>query len=199
MLEGISGNVIQVLLFLLPGFVCAWIVYGLTSLPIPSQFERIVEALVYTTLINVNVIITKFLLLKIGTYFSLGEWTAKSEVVCSVIIAIVLGVGFARVAEYDSVHRIFRKARITHKNSIQTVFYQEFASKNEYVVLHLKEGERLFGWPDKWPDGGKIDFFSISEASWIVENNVQIDLTNVSNILIPSSEVRYIEFVRPEE
>ena len=44
-----SSEVVAVLTFLLPGFVGAAVFYSLTSHPKPGEFDRVVQALVFTT------------------------------------------------------------------------------------------------------------------------------------------------------
>lgn len=44
-----TSEIVAVLAFLLPGFVGAAAFYSLTSYPKPSEFDRVVQALVFTT------------------------------------------------------------------------------------------------------------------------------------------------------
>ena len=46
---------IDVLVFLLPGFVAASIFYSLTSHPKPEIFDRVIQALVFTVIVQVTV------------------------------------------------------------------------------------------------------------------------------------------------
>ena len=46
-----SGGLLQALLVLVPGFVAAEIYHSLTSHPKPSQFERVVQALMLTVFV----------------------------------------------------------------------------------------------------------------------------------------------------
>lgn len=50
--EEMSKEVVLVLVYLLPGFLAAWVFYGLTSHPKPSQFERVVQAVIFTFVIQ---------------------------------------------------------------------------------------------------------------------------------------------------
>jgi hypothetical protein len=42
-------DVVSLLFQLVPGFIAAWILYGFSSYPKPSQFERLVQALVFAS------------------------------------------------------------------------------------------------------------------------------------------------------
>jgi len=48
----VSQQVIALLQYLLPGFLAAWIFYGLTSYAKPSNFERVIQALIFTLFIQ---------------------------------------------------------------------------------------------------------------------------------------------------
>ena len=46
-----SGDIVSVIYYLLPGFVAAWVFYGLTAHPKASPFERVVQALIFTVVV----------------------------------------------------------------------------------------------------------------------------------------------------
>ncbi|OWO67359.1 hypothetical protein B2J67_20175, partial [Vibrio cholerae] len=59
-MENLTNDVITILQYLLPGFVSAWVFYSLTSYPKPSQFERVVQALIFTIFIQAIVVVVEF-------------------------------------------------------------------------------------------------------------------------------------------
>jgi hypothetical protein len=71
-----SQAVIAVLTYLLPGFVTAALVYTLTPSLRPIPFERVVQALIFTMLVQVGVVGIEFVSLSLGSRaISLGAWT----------------------------------------------------------------------------------------------------------------------------
>ena len=66
-METFAKDFVTLLQYLLPGFVAAWVFYGFTSFPKPSQFERVVQALIFTIFIQAFVFITKKIFLLLGT------------------------------------------------------------------------------------------------------------------------------------
>ena len=52
----LSKDVVALLQYLAPGFIMAWVYYGLTSHAKPSQFERVVQALIFTVVLVVIVL-----------------------------------------------------------------------------------------------------------------------------------------------
>jgi hypothetical protein len=67
----------------MPGFFTAWVVYGLTTYTKPPQFERVVQALIYSFLVNGVVAVTEPLLLLAGRYVRIGTWDKSSELIAS--------------------------------------------------------------------------------------------------------------------
>ena len=147
----ISNNIVTILQFLLPGLIAAWIFYSLTSYSKPSQFERVVQALIFTLFIQALITITKYLLLKVGIYWSVGNWSESSSLVVSIIIAIVFGVIFSYFANNDKIHEYLRKKGITRETSYPSEWFGSFLNNVTFVVLHFNDERRLYGWPIEWP------------------------------------------------
>ena len=53
-----TSEMLQFLTLLFPRFDSAWIFYALTSYPKPSEFERVVQARIFTVLIRGIVVLT---------------------------------------------------------------------------------------------------------------------------------------------
>jgi hypothetical protein len=194
-----SKEIIQILIYLLPGFVAAWLYYGLTSFPKPSQFERIIQALVFTVLIQFATSVLKWILLTIGKYVScMGVWNDDTGLVASVVIAFLFGLTFCKYSNNDKIHNILRKLKITQSTSYPSEWYGAFAENPTYVVLHLTDGRRLYGWPLQWPSQPNSGHFSMAQAEWLTDNG-SIVLDNVGSLLIPASEVKFIEFMKLSE
>ncbi|MBA7518197.1 hypothetical protein ES705_10265 [subsurface metagenome] len=199
-MEWASNEVIGILSYLLPGFVSAWIFYGLTSYPKPAQFERIIHALIFTIITQVCVIVMHWLSVKIGKYISSPfEWNDNVSLVVSILIAIIIGLFFARFANNDKIHKCLRKMKFTKETSYPSEWFGAFNQQDTYIVLHLVDSKRLYGWPVRWPSVPNEGHFSIAEAEWLDEKNDRIKLDGVSNILIPTTEVKYIEFMKIKE
>lgn len=62
-MNALTGNVVDLLTFLLPGFVAAAVFYSLTPFPRRDPFERTVQALIFTILIQAAVVVVQSSLL----------------------------------------------------------------------------------------------------------------------------------------
>ncbi len=71
-------TVIEVLRLLLPGFITAAFLYSLTPAPRPIPFERIVQALIFTMVVQGGVMGVQSSLVEMGTRVgTIGEWTTE--------------------------------------------------------------------------------------------------------------------------
>jgi len=79
----IAKDTIALLSYLLPGFLAAWVLYGLTSNPKPAQFERVIEALILTFFIHVLLPVAQGVYVLFGKHFyGLRPWDSTSQNLC---------------------------------------------------------------------------------------------------------------------
>ena len=98
-----SQTIIDVLTFLLPGFVSAAILHNLTPTPRPIPFERIVQALIFTFVIQVGTSGVATGLIGIGPWFgSIGVWSEQTRIAWSLALAVLLGGWLAWLQNTDS-------------------------------------------------------------------------------------------------
>lgn len=145
-MENITKDIIAILQYLLPGFVSAWIFYALTSYPKPSQFERIVQALIFTIFVQAMVFVIRASFFFVGRYYYFAVWDEASLLIWAIVCAIVFGFIFSYYANNDKLHKIFRAKGITRESSYASEWFGAFLNLT-YVVLHLKDERRLYGWP----------------------------------------------------
>lgn len=190
-----AENLIQLLQYLLPGFLSAWVFYGFTSFERPSQFERVVQALILTLFVQSIVYLYKTIIFFLSRWISLGVWSDDVELISSVIIAAVLGFVFAFFANSDKFHAFIRWAKISKETSYPTEWFGEFSKQVTYVVLHLDGERRLYGWPKEWPSSPNKGHFSLMQPSWL-DKDKEIPLLEVESILVPADQVCFVEFMK---
>lgn len=111
-MESLGKDVVALLQYLLPGLITAWIFYGLTSFPKPSQFERVVQALIFTLFIQFIVGMLGRLFEWAGRYYSFGPWDDTAKLQWSIAIAVLLGVTISYLANSDRLHKWLRDLNI---------------------------------------------------------------------------------------
>lgn len=195
----LPAEAIKLLIYILPGFTAAWLFYGLTSHQKPSQFERVVQALIFTFVVQVFLQPIKWLAFAIGNVASFGPWGEPSELFASFVLAIAMGALVAYFTNNDSFHKKLRQFGFTSRTSHPSEWFCAFTDHITYVILHLKDGRRLYGWPKEWPIDPQHGQFYIQVPSWIDDDANAIDLPQLDGILVHVNDVDWVEFMRHEE
>lgn len=195
-MDDLIKEVIPLLQYLIPGFLAAWIFYSLTAFRRPDTFGQIVQALIFTFVIQSLVVGLGALLLVAGErFFSVGMWDRKSETLWSAVIAVLMGFISCHIASSDKLHALLRKLRITRQSSYPCEWYSAFSTRQRHVVLHLVDGKRLFGWPIECPAEPGRGQFVLEFPRWIDDSNTGIR-TGAEIIVIDVSKVQWVEFLK---
>ena len=182
------STLLEFLIFLLPGFVAVAIFYSLTSHPKPDSFERAILALIFTFIVQAIV----------QVLVSFKEPTQQNsyDLVLLALVAIVVGVIATYCYNHDWPHRFFRILNITREDSYPSEWYSAFSQyKDFYVVIHLYDGRRLYGWPTEWPSKPAEGHFHLEDAEWMNESADSKNTKSVKSLLIPVTDVQIVEFV----
>lgn len=193
----VSKDILALLTQLMPGFLTAWVVYGLTTYAKPSQFERIVQALIYSFIVSALVAGTEPLLLLAGQFVRLGTWDHSAEVIASAVLAIALGLLLSFFMTNDAFFRRARRLGLTSRTPFPSEWYGAFAARPpRYVVLHLEGGRRISGYPMEWPTEPISGHFKLIDAAWLDDQNNEIPLDTNDSILIGAKQVEMVEFLK---
>lgn len=195
----ISKDVIAILQYLLPGFLVAWVYFGLTSHPKPSQFERIVQALIFSLVVRVFVFLEQSSLEYIGQWKNFRQWDSEADLVASLLTAVALGLLFAYAVNTDGFHKFIRTRGLSKRSSHPSEWCGTLTNFPSYVVLHLKDERRLFGWPEVWPSDPDKGHFFIITPSWILDDGKDMELYGVEGLLVDVRDVKWIEFIKKPE
>ena len=199
-MENFARDFIDILQYLLPGFVAAWIFYGLTPYPKPSQFERVVQALIFTLFIGAILSAAQSGWNFAARHLPIAKWDDPPGVVLSTVLAIALGLLFAYLANNDMLHKGLRKLRITRETSFPSEWFGAFREKQggdaNFLVIHFKDGRRLYGWPLDRPTHPTEGHFVMEYPAWFDESTGREEpIPDVKKILIGANDVEWVEFL----
>ncbi len=211
-MEGLEvKDVVSLLFQLFPGFVAAWIIYGFSSYSKPSYFERLVEALVLSLLVKIVTIPERAAFLWIGRHLgTIGVWDEDSALITATVSGIVIGFIGAYLANTDQLYRLARKLNLTTRNTYPSVWHAALRGRQQYMVLHLKDRRRIYGWPIQWPAEAAADYFELVESYWIPNSGdgyssagtIASEMATrggVDSILIPARIVQFVEILKSSE
>lgn len=194
-MDGVSKELYGLIYALLPGFLAAWIFYGLTAHPKKIQFERIVEALIFTAIIELLLPIAKMVWWRY--HHAEVHWEDRVRY-ASLILAVIVGVVFALIANWNLLHLALSKIRVTTRTSFPSEWYSAFRRGDRWVVLHLKGSLRLKGWAEEWPDQSDKGHFLIRKPVWLVFKDgvtTEVPIYQTHRMIINSTEVEMVEQV----
>lgn len=190
----ISKDLIILLNYLLPGFLVAWIYFSLTSHQRPSQFERVVQALIFALFVHFVVVgCARPLILLVGRCYSFGVWDQEAEAFTSLAIALALGVLFSYLNNSDRLHSRLRAWGFTTRSSHPSEWCTAFETKKTWVALELKDGRRLYGWPYIWPADPTKGHIFITHGIWLEESEEKKELLLSGEEDVDSESVMQVE------
>lgn len=192
----ISTEVLTTLQTVVPGFVATAFFYWLSDVPKPSQFERVVQALIGTGLIKLMIDGVEAFALWAGKFYVVGSWTPNTAILWSFGIASVGGILLAYCAKHDILFDVARRFGLTSKASVSEWQYSFTKFDDRGLVLNLKDGRRLMGYPVAWPSDPMTGHFLMQFPRWAGSRDPVI-CEGVSFMMIPSSDVLWVEFLEP--
>lgn len=193
-MDDLVKEVIPLLQYLIPGFFTAWIFYSLTAFKRPDTFGQIVQALIFTFVIHGFVTLVRLACFEIGNLgYVVGTWDKGIESVWSGALSILIGLFSCYLANNDSLHKWLRDRKITRQTSYPSEWFSAFSGHDRFVVLHLIDERRLYGWPSEWPSEPSQGQFVIRDPSWLDDLGKELPLA-AELMVIDASKVQWVEF-----
>jgi hypothetical protein len=197
-MESISSEIFEVLKYLLPGFITSWIFHALTDYPKQNQFERIIQALIFTIFIQCAVLITKSVLIHAGKIYSFGAWDKTSELLWSLLFSISMGICFVYLIRHGTFHALMSRLGISNKSHYLSEWEDIFNNNPTYIIVNLKNDRRISGWPIIFPSDPCKGHLILQNPAW-VHNGEYLILHSAQYITISVSDIEHVEFLKMKE
>lgn len=193
----IAGELMPILQALLPGFLMMIVFYWLADAKKPGQFEHVIQALICTGLIKFLVDGVSVAALWLGQWYEFGFWTENVAMGWAIALAIVFGLGLAYFSQHDVLYQFARRVGLTSRASVGEWRYAFLRFPDRGIVLNLKDGRRLMGYPLAWPAEPEGGHFLMEYPIWVVGEALQPQ-DGVTFLLIANSDVQWVEFLEPQ-
>ncbi|QWT19272.1 hypothetical protein KPL74_16165 [Bacillus sp. NP157] len=190
----LSSELVALLQYLAPGFLVAWIYHGITAHSRPSHFERVVQALLYTVIVQAVVSGERQAAFALGRLVTLGSWSQTSDMVAGLATAVLAGLIFGAASNRDMPHAVLRRFGLTTQTAHPDEWAWVFSRNPRFVTLYLCDGTIIFGWPSIWPSDATHGHFFVTGAVWR-SNPDTSESVETEGILINVSDVKYVEFL----
>jgi hypothetical protein len=192
-----------VLLILLPGFFAARIVQSLVTRPQQSEFDKVIEALLYsfvTYLVFTATIGQVPLFLRVepdgqAKLVSVGARVGPLLWLGLIALAIALIVS---ISTNNDLHgRVLRKLRFTQRTARSSVWSDVFHNPTGYVQVELADGRNVLGWLKYYSDTPEESSLYLEDAAWIGPGNTKVPVKGPGILLTKQSGIRTIMFLDP--
>lgn len=192
-----SSDLLELFMKLLPGFLAAGAFHALTPYPKRDVFERVVAALIFTLFAHLIVTAVRVLCVWIGTWgFKMGEWSAEADLTWGAAAGLTMGIAWAHVVNNGLSHSLLRRLGTTKKTSLPSQWFSAFAQHARYIILQLKDGLRLMGWPLEWPDEPDSGHFLLQRPTWVLDDGSRAAMHQIEAYLVSAKDVEAVEFLR---
>jgi Family of unknown function (DUF6338) len=195
-----------ILLVLLPGFACAYIVQFLAVRRKQSELDKVIEALLFSLILYV--ITLPFF----GYMLPLG-WTAPdrqhpnlyrivinwNHLVWLTVASVVFAILYSANINLDWAMRLLRRIGVTERTARKTVWNDTFQEIGGMVQVGLSGERKILGWLRYYSDEVEESSLFLETASWLktaedgTETEVPIDGPGV--LLTKSSGIEYVMFL----
>ena len=191
---------LQILIFLIPGFISATILDALVVRKEKKELGKIIEALIFSMLIY-----TIYSVVSGRSPIALNQieksitysYDSKSFLWLG-LFSIGIPVVLSFLITNDLHMKVARSLRISKKTARSSVWFDVFSDIDTYIIINFKNGRRICGWPLYYSNEPHSPYIFLAEPAWIQEENQEqkfIDL-NVQGILItPKQKIESIEFL----
>lgn len=126
---------------------------------------------------------------------ALGSWAAIVKFSLSLLAAALVGWAVAHVTVKGDDSRRGARGKPSAAKSITLRWHQIFRAEQSHVVLHMKDGRQIYGWPEGWPDDPVTGHFLLTAPSLKANGRVQQLEPDAVAVLLPASDVSWVQFL----
>jgi len=192
-----SVQALQILIFLIPGFIAAVILDALVVRMEKKEVGKIIEALIFSMIIY-----TIYSSISGKSPISLSKieesttlfYDSKSFLWLA-LLSLFIPLLFSFFITNDLHMKLARKLQITRKTARASVWFDVFSDLDKHIIINFENGRRIYGWPMYHSTKPENPYIFLFNPAWIQEKEF-IDL-NIEGILItPEQKIDSIEFLK---
>lgn len=196
----VTAETLSILFLLMPGFLASRVLDIAITRKADSAAGRLIEALIFSFLIYAVAQFffdwTPLVTADVANGQTNYKFTGNHGLVAFVIAASVVVPAITGAFIHHDWHTsFFRALRITDKTSRSSVWQDVYTSQKRHVVVHLRDGRRVYGWPMYVSHDPKDSYIYLFQPAWLTTDGTYIE-TGTHGILICNDTIRMIEFMK---
>lgn len=183
----------------MPGFVSGRVLDTVVTRENGDTFAKIAEALVFSFLIYsaTNFVMDWEPLVSQTTTAAGSQYAFSTNLP---LLAMTLGLSFVLPLVvgafiHNDIHtRLFRFLHITDKTSRTTVWQDVYVNEKRHVLVSLKDGRRIYGWPMYYSHRPKENHLYLFQPAWVDDEGIFIECAT-HGVLLDYTNIEFIEFM----
>jgi hypothetical protein len=194
-----SFDALNILIFLIPGFISANILNFIVVRKEKNDFSKVVEALIFSLVIyTVYAIIFKETPVLIQEKSIIFNWESLLFLsIFSVLFPLILGANITN----DLLMKGARFLRITKNKSRSSVWLDVFYDFKRHVIINFENGRRIYGWPMYYSKEPDKPYVFLYNPAWVVEDEKTkeqkfLKLGLEGMLITPEQKIESIEFLK---
>ncbi len=191
----------NLLLLILPGLVASQVFYSASGSEQKELPARIIDSLIFSFIIYIlaGLFIPWEPILQTKVISGAMQFVLtknKYLILLNIILIILVPLSFTALHHNDILMKILRQLNITTKSSRPNTWSDVFLSQDRHIIVHLKDGRRVRGYPERFSTDPKEGFVYLFNPAWIKnDNNKSFYIeTGAHGFLINREEIDLIEF-----
>lgn len=199
---GITFEALNILIMLAPGLLSTIIYNTIIVRKDKDPLSKIFEALVYTIIIYIAV---HFVCDELPCYLKKVETDNKTYIysftynilpLClSFLLALLLPLFIGYINHKNYIGKLFAKINLTNKSSRESVWLDVFTDVKKCVIVTLKTGERVYGWPTYYSNDSSEGLIYLEKPKWVKKDGTYIDMKIHGILLTLKDNVKYVSFL----
>lgn len=166
---------LNILLLLLPGLMSGQIFYSFFQTGEVAVPKRLLDALLFSfvTYLLVSAFIPWEPLAQVRLTSGRLEYvvTENNKIIwLSFAIILLIPVIVGLLYHSDIIHTALRKCKITTKTSRKNTWNDAFLTQDRYVIVSLKDGRRVRGYPTMFSTDPQEGFVYLYNPAWVNDN-----------------------------
>lgn len=190
---------LNILFILMPGFISANLIDVILRREGKDVFSKISEALIFSLLIifSVEIFFSWEPIVAVEVTSGTINYNITKNInllFLTLAFSLLYAITFSATVHHDLHMKVFRYIKLTDKTSRQTAWDDVFTEQKKFIVCHLSDDRRIYGWPMYYSNDKDEGFIYLYKPSWISNDDKYIEC-NTHGLLLRNEDVTYVEFI----
>ena len=194
-----------ILLLLLPGFLCALFLQAIAVRAKQSEFEKVVEALLFSSILYLvtaplfhNTLPVRWISGQQPGYTNFTvqlNWPYLASLTAG---ALLLAVLYGASLNHDALHKLLRTLKLTERTSRLSVWNDTLQDiRSTFLLVELGDKRKVVGYLRYYSDDAEQASLFLEDAAWLSEDGVQVPIQGPGILLTKEAGILSISFLNP--